>query len=360
MDMEQQQKTALIIGINGQDGSLMCDILLSKNYIVHGIIRRASNFNTGHLTHVLDKIHLHYGDVTDCMNIFSIISETKPSEIYNFAAQSHVKVSSELENYTFQVNTLGILNILQSVKKLGMGKTCKIYQASTSEIYGNTTNGDILLNEESLQSPCSIYGISKYAAQQVCNLYRDAYGMFVVNSLLFNHEGPRRGPTFVTQKIANHVAKLQHQLKYYDPHYVKDKPKSLKLGNLNARRDWGSAQLYCQVIHKTLQQDTPRNYVIATGETHSVREFTELSFKEIGIELKWIGKGLDEKGIDSRTSETLVEIDPRYFRDIDINCLIGDASKAKRELNWEYTMTFKDLVKEMVNAAKTRLDPTKY
>ena len=340
-------KIALITGITGQDGSLMCELLLSKGYTVHGIIRRASNFNTQRLVGVLDKIHLHYGDMTDCMNIFGIISKILPCEIYNFAAQSHVKVSSELESYTFQVNTLGILNILQVVKSLGLTKTCKVYQASTSEIFGNTTNGDIILNEDSLQSPCSIYGISKYASQQICNMYRDAYGMFVVNSLLFNHEGPSRGPTFVTQKISNHVAYLSSKL-------PKSEKSVLKLGNLESKRDWGSAKEYCNAIYKMMQQETPTNYVIATGETHSVKEFVEIAFEEIDIKIKWEGSGLNEKGIDSDTGEILVKVDEKYFRDIDINCLIGDATKAKRELQWENTMSFKDLVRDMVRCAQTR------
>ena len=348
------QKTALIIGINGQDGSLMCDILLSKGYNVHGIIRRASNFNTQRLGHVLNRITLHYGDVTDAMNIFEVISKILPKEIYNFAAQSHVKVSSELENYTFQVNTLGILNILQCVRKLNLTKICKVYQASTSEIVGNTTNGDILLNEESLQSPCSIYGISKHASQQICNMYRDAYGMFVVNSLLFNHEGPRRGHTFVTQKISDYVALFSKTNTCKNPGVTFPEP--LQLGDLSSRRDWGSARLYCHAIFKMMQQEKPQNYVIATGETHSVREFVEVAFKHTGIDIEWINSGLSEKGVEKSTKRVLVEVNEKYFRDIDIKCLIGDASKAKRELDWEYTMSFKDLVVEMVNAASCRLD----
>jgi GDPmannose 4,6-dehydratase len=343
---KQNKKIALITGIGGQDGSLLAELLLEKGYIVHGIIRRSATFNTQNIDHIFDKLHLHHGDITDTMNVFNIISKVRPCEIYNLCAMSHVKVSHDIENYTFQTNTLGVLNILQSVKNLGMEKTCRIYQASTSEIYGNITDGSFKLNEDSPQNPCSVYAISKYAAQQLCNMYRDAYGMFVVNSLLFNHEGPRRGHTFVTQKIANYVAK-----------YNKDKPTvPLQLGNLNAFRDWGSAKLYMKAVHLMLQQEKPDNYVIATGETHSVREFVELAFKEIGIDVEWVGTGVDEVGVNKNNKDQiLVQVNPKYYRDIDIECLIGDASKAKRELGWSYDLEFRDLVKEMVVAAINRI-----
>ena len=339
------KKVALVVGITGMDGSILAELLLEKGYIVHGIIRRSATFNTQNIDHMFDKLHLHHGDLTDAMNIYNIIAKVKPCEIYNLAAMSHVKVSHDIENYTFQTNTLGVLNILQSVKNLGMEKTCKIYQASTSEIFGNITDGSFKLNEDSPQNPCSVYAISKYAAQQLCNMYRDAYGMFVVNSLLFNHEGPRRGHTFVTQKIADYVAK----------YVVSEDLRPLQLGNLNARRDWGSAKYYMEAVYLMLQQDKPENFVIATGETHSVREFVELAFNEIGIEVEWRGQGVDEVGIKKGTSEILVQVNPKYYRDIDIECLIGDASKAKRILGWTYELEFKDLVKEMVLAAKERL-----
>lgn len=339
------KKVALVVGITGMDGSILAELLLEKGYIVHGIIRRSATFNTQNIDHMFDKLHLHHGDLTDAMNIYNIIAKVKPCEIYNLAAMSHVKVSHDIENYTFQTNTLGVLNILQSVKNLGMEKTCKIYQASTSEIFGNITDGSFKLNEDSPQNPCSVYAISKYAAQQLCNMYRDAYGMFVVNSLLFNHEGPRRGHTFVTQKIADYVAK----------YVVSEDLRPLHLGNLNARRDWGSAKYYMEAVYLMLQQDKPENFVIATGETHSVREFVELAFNEIGIEVEWRGQGVDEVGIKKGTSEILVQVNPKYYRDIDIECLIGDASKAKRILGWTYELEFKDLVKEMVLAAKERL-----
>lgn len=337
-------KTALITGITGQDGSYLAELLLSKGYIVHGIIRRSATFNTQNIDHIFDKLHLHHGDLTDAMNIHNIIAKVKPDEIYNLAAMSHVKVSHDLENYTFQVNTLGILNILQSVRNLNMENTCKIYHASTSEMYGNQTDGQCLLNETSPMNPVSIYGISKKAAQDLCNMYRDAYGMFIVSSVIFNHEGPRRGHTFVTQKIADYVAK-----------YARSKHKfPLQLGNLNARRDWGSAKVYMEAVYLMLQQEKPDNFVIATGETHSVREFVELAFKEIGIDIVWKGNGINEVGVKMGTDEVLVQVNPKYYRDIDIECLIGDASKAKKVLGWSYDFTFKDLVKEMVDAAIKR------
>jgi GDPmannose 4,6-dehydratase len=343
-------KVALITGITGQDGSFLAELLLEKGYIVHGIIRRSATFNTQNIEHIFDKLHLHHGDITDTMNVFNIISKVRPCEIYNLCAMSHVKVSHDIENYTFQTNTLGILSILQSVKNLGMEKTCKIYQASTSEIFGNVTDGSVILNEESPQRPVSVYGISKMAAEHLCNMYRDAYGMFVVNSLLFNHESPRRGGTFVTQKIARYVGKANFS-------------KPLQLGNLDATRDWGHSRDYVYGIWLMLQKDKPDNYVLATGETHSVREFVELAFEEIGIKIEWAGpltktsldgkvSGINEVGINSLTGETLVQVNKKYYRDIDIECLIGDASKAKRELGWEPKITFKGLVSEMVRSAK--------
>lgn len=340
----QNMKVALITGITGQDGSWLAELLLSKGYTVHGIIRRSATFNTQNIDHIFDKLHLHHGDLTDAMNIHNVISRVQPDEIYNLGAMSHVKVSHDLENYTFQTNTIGVLNILQSVRTLGMEKSCKIYNASTSEMYGNQTTGDTFLNESSPMHPVSIYGISKKAAQELCNMYRDAYGMFVVSSVLFNHEGSRRGHTFVTQKIANYVAKVSVS-KCLGP---------LQLGNLNARRDWGSAKVYMEAVYLMLQQEKPEDFVIATGETHSVREFVELAFKEIGKEIEWTGHGVNEVGVAKGTEQVLVQVNQRYYRDIDIECLIGDASKAKGLLGWSYDLTFKDLVNEMVVAAIDR------
>lgn len=341
---KQNQKVALITGITGQSGSFLAELLLEKGYIVHGIIRRSATFNTQNINHIFDKLHLHHGDITDTMNVFNIISKVRPCEIYNLCAMSHVKVSHDLENYTFQTNTLGILSILQSVKNLGMEKTCKIYQASTSEIFGNITDGSFKLNEDSPQNPCSVYAISKYAAQQLCNMYRDAYGMFVVNSLLFNHESPRRGGTFVTQKITNYVGR----------YYKNNQIKPLELGNLNAKRDWSHAKDMCYGIWLMLQQETPKNYVLSNDTTHSVREFVELAFKEIGIQIEWKNTGIDEIGINYLTGETLVKVNPKYYRDIDIECLIGDSSRARNELKWLPKYSFEDLVKEMVRSAIDR------
>lgn len=335
-------KVALITGIGGQDGSTMAELLLELGYEVHGIIRRASNFNTQRIEHIFDKITLHYGDLTDAGNIFSIINRVQPDEIYNFAAQSHVKVSCELENYTFQVNTMGLLNILQAVKQLGLDKKTKIYQANTSEQYGNVTDGTTLLTEKSPMLPVSPYGISKLASYHLANYYRDAFGMFVVSSVLLNHEGERRGHTFVTQKIAQHVGK------YYKN---SGKVKTLRLGNLNAKRDWGYAKDYMLGVYLMMQHTKPDNYLLATGEEHSVREFVELAFNEIDINISWKGEGESEIGYNSKTGETLVEVDQRYYRPIDIEHLIGDYSKAKQVLNWEPKTTFKQLVKLMVVAA---------
>lgn len=332
-------KVALITGITGQDGSYMAELLLSNGYEVHGLIRRSSSFNTGRIDHIRDQITLHYGDLTDSMNLVTIISKILPTEIYNFAAQSHVKVSAELERYTIETNTLGILSILQAVKLLGLEKTTKIYQAGTSEEFGNQTDGKTLLNETSPKIPVSIYGVSKLAAEHICNIYRDAYGMFVVCSTLFNHEECRRGPTFVTQKVATWVAR-----------WKSGKEKTpLQIGNLDSIRDWGSAKDYVEGIYLMMQRETPQNYILATGECHSVREFIELAFKEVGVEIFWDGKGLEEKGKCKKSGEVLVEVNKKYFRDLELDVLIGDASKAKRELGWEPKTTFGELVSRMVS-----------
>jgi len=339
--MESNKKVALIFGIGGQDGSFLAELLLEKGYIVHGMIRRSATFNTQNIDHIFDKLHLHHGDLTDAMNVFNIISKVRPCEIYNLAAMSHVAVSAEIENYTFQTNTIGTLSILQSVKNLGMEKTCKIYQASTSEIFGNVTDGSFKLNEDSPQNPCSVYAISKYASQQLCNMYRDAHGMFVVNSLLFNHDSPRRGGTFVTKKITDYVGK----------YYKNNSIEPLNLGNLNASRDFSHAKDMCYGIWLMLQQEKPKNFVLANGTTHSVKEFVELSFKEIGVNIAWRDKGTNEVGINKETGDIIIKVNPKYFRDIDIECLIGDSSRARKELGWSPKYTFEDLVKEMVQSS---------
>jgi GDPmannose 4,6-dehydratase len=337
--MNEYDKVWLITGITGQDGSWFAEYLLDMGYSnVHGIIRRSSTLNTSNIDHMFDKLKLYHGDLTDSTNILSIVSKVKPDYIVNFAAQSHVKVGHDLESYTMMTNTMGILYILQSVRELGL-RNCKIYHASTSEMYGNQTDGNTLLSETSPMHPVSIYGISKLAAQNICNMYRDAHNMFVVSSVLFNHEGTRRGRTFVTRKIVDFVNQYKkNQVTHH-----------LCLGNLDARRDWGDAKDYMRAIYLMMMQEKPQNFVIATGETHSVREFVELSFQAIGIEIEWHGKGVDEVGIDKESKKTLVAVNPKYYREIDIECLIGDASKAKKELNWEHRVCFKDLVYDMVS-----------
>jgi GDPmannose 4,6-dehydratase len=333
----------LIFGICGQDGSYFADFLLNKGYSnIHGVIRRAATFNTSNIDHVFDKLKLHYGDLTDSLNIYQLINTIKPDYIVNFAAQSHVKVSHSLPQYTIQVNTLGVLNILEAVRQQNLN--CKIYQASTSEMFGNTTDGSHLLNESSSMNPVSIYGISKLASQHLCNMYRDAYNMFIVASILNNHESPRRGHTFVTQKISNYVGK----------YIKKGMSNPLELGNLNARRDWGDARDYVECIYLMLKEEKPCNYVIATGETHSVREFVEIAFKQINIEIVWSGSGLTEIGKNAINNDILIVINPKYYRDIDIECLIGDSSLAKKHLQWYPKTSFLQLVKDMVNSSIER------
>lgn len=336
-------KVALITGINGQDGSFLADLLLEKGYEVHGIVRRASNFNTQRLEHIFNRIKLHYGDVTDMGNIVSIISQVKPDEIYNLAAMSHVKVSFEVENYTFQTNTLGVLNILQAVRILGLDKTTKVYHASTSEMYGNVTDGELFLNENSPMIPVSPYGIAKLAAHHLCNYYRDAYNMFIVSSVLLNHESERRGSTFVTKKITDYVGNYYNTSGQLSP---------LQIGNLDAKRDWGYAKDYVEGIWMMMQHSKPDNYVLATGETHTVREFIELSFLEIGIEVEWVGAGDYEYGVDKSNGKKIVEVNEKYYRPIDIEALIGDYSKARDTIGWSPKTSFKDLVKLMVENSK--------
>lgn len=350
--VESKPKTAFITGINGQDGSFLAELLLEKGYDVHGMIRRSSDFNTRRIDHLFGKLTLHYGDVSDMGNVFSILSKVRPDEIYNFAAMSHVKVSFEMENYTFQANTLGIINILQSVRLLGL--ECKVYQASTSEMYGNTTDGTLYLNEESAMNPVSPYGISKLAAHHICNYYRDAYGMFIVSSILLNHESERRGPTFVTKKITDYVASYYHFTKSqscFAGWFRRHSLQPLQLGNLDARRDWGYAKDYVKGIWMMMQHDKPDNYVLASEETHSVREFVELAFQEIGISIEWQGErgSTNEFGVDPKNGNILVRVHPKYFRPIDIETLIGDSSKAFQQLGWESQTSFEELVHLMVS-----------
>jgi GDPmannose 4,6-dehydratase len=340
-------KIALITGINGQDGSYLAEFLVKKNYEVHGIIRRSSSFNTSRIEHLYieelledlkskRKINLHYGDMTDSTNLIRLIQKIKPSEIYNLAAQSHVKVSFDLPEYTTETDALGTLRILEAVRITGLEKTCKIYQASTSELYGRVQ--EIPQNEHTPFYPRSPYGVAKLYAYWITKNYREAYGIFAVNGILFNHESERRGETFVTRKISLAAARINKGIQ-----------KRLYLGNLDSKRDWGYAKDYVKSMWLMLQHSKPDDFVIASGEQHSVREFVELAFKTISIKIKWIGNGVNEKGVNEKTGETLIEIDPKYYRPTEVDALLGDPSKAKKELGWNPKETsFEKLVEIMV------------
>ncbi|MBQ2831605.1 GDP-mannose 4,6-dehydratase [Methanobrevibacter sp.] len=342
-------KKALITGITGQDGSYLAEFLLNKNYEVHGILRRSSSFNTGRIEHLYMEdlvedmhkarnFHLHYGDITDSTNVISLIQEIRPDEIYNLAAQSHVKVSFETPEYTAQVDAVGTLRILEAVRLLSLENKTKIYQASTSELYGLVQ--EIPQNENTPFYPRSPYGVAKLYGFWITKNYREAYDIFASNGILFNHESPRRGETFVTRKITLAVARIKL-----------GKQKKLYLGNLNAKRDWGHAKDYVECMWLILQNDNPDDFVIATGEMHTVREFCELAFKEVGINIRWEGEGIDEKGIDVETGNVLVEVDPKYFRPAEVDQLLGDPTKAMEILGWNPTQTsFETLVKEMVKS----------
>lgn len=336
-------KKALITGITGQDGSYLAELLLEKGYEVHGIIRRASSFNTERIDHIYQDPHeskkrlfLHYGDLTDSTNLIRIIKEVEPDELYNLAAQSHVKVSFETPEYTGNSDALGTLRILEAIRLLGLEKKTKFYQASTSEMFGATPPPQ---NEATPFYPRSPYGAAKVYAYWITKNYREAYGMFSVSGILFNHESPRRGETFVTKKITRAAARIKLGLQ-----------EKIYLGNLSAKRDWGHAKDYVEAMYLMLQQETPNDYVIATGEQYSVREFCEAVFRELSIELSWKGSGLEEKGFDTKTGKVLIEVDPRYFRPTEVESLLGDPSKAKKELDWKAKITFRELVKEMVTA----------
>ena len=338
-------KKALITGITGQDGSYLAEFLLNKGYEVHGILRRSSSFNTGRIEHLyIDEFiedmhnnknfHLHYGDITDSTNMISLIQEIKPDEIYNLAAQSHVKVSFDIPEYTANVDALGTLRILEAVHLLGLDT--KIYQASTSELYGLVQ--EVPQSETTPFYPRSPYGVAKLYGFWITKNYREAYNIFASNGILFNHESPRRGETFVTRKISLAAARIKI-----------GKQKKLYLGNLNAKRDWGHAKDYIECMWLILQHDEPDDFVIATGEMHTVREFCDLAFEEVGINLRWEGEGINEKGIDNETGNVLIEVDPKYFRPTEVDQLLGDPTKSINKLGWNPTKTpFKKLVKEMV------------
>ncbi|MGM9831643.1 MAG: GDP-mannose 4,6-dehydratase [Paludibacteraceae bacterium] len=339
-------KVALITGITGQDGSYLAEFLLEKGYEVHGILRRASTFNTGRIEHLylqewvrdMQKkraVNLHYGDMTDSSSLIRIIQEIQPDEIYNLAAQSHVKVSFDVPEYTAEADALGTLRLLEAVRMLGLEKKTRIYQASTSELFGKVQ--EIPQKETTPFYPRSPYGVAKQYGFWITKNYREAYGMFAVNGILFNHESERRGENFVTRKITLAVAAIKKGLQ-----------DCLYLGNLSARRDWGYAKDYVECMWLILQQDTPEDFVIATGEMHTVREFCTLAFRYAGINLHWEGEGVDERGIDEE-GRVLVKVDPRFFRPTEVEQLLGDPTKAKTRLGWNPTKTsFEQLVRLMV------------
>jgi GDPmannose 4,6-dehydratase len=326
-------KKAFITGITGQDGSYLAELLLDKGYEVHGIIRRSSSFNTKRIDHIFDKLILNYGDVTDPSNIHNLLKKIKPDEIYNLAAQSHVKVSFEIPDYTGQVDALGTLRILEAMRDLDIDS--KFYQASTSELYGKVQ--EIPQNEETPFYPRSPYGVAKLYAYWIIRNYREAYGIFACNGILFNHESPRRGGNFVTKKITAAVADIK-----------KGKLDCLYLGNLNAERDWGYAPEYVEGMWTMLQHSIPEDYVFATGIKHSVREFVEFAFKFTGINIKWEGEGINEIGINPENKKVLVRVDPKYFRPTEVELLLGDATKAKNVLGWEPKTTLQELVTLMM------------
>lgn len=332
------RKKALIVGITGQDGTYLSELLLQKGYEVHGVKRRASLIsNTARIDHLYGNphFHLHYGDVTDAVNMFHLINDIRPDEVYNLAAQSHVHVSFELPEYTGRVDAMGVLHILEAIRSAGLSDKTKFYQASTSELYGKVQ--EIPQKETTPFYPRSPYAVAKLYGFWITKNYREAYGIFAVNGILFNHESPIRGETFVTRKITRAVARIKKGLQ-----------DNLHLGNLDSKRDWGHARDYVEAMWLMLQQDKPEDFVIATGEVHSVREFVERAFKEVDIDIQWVGSGLEERGIDAATGKTLVIVDPHYFRPAEVEFLLGDPTKAKQELGWEPRVTFENLVKEMM------------
>jgi GDPmannose 4,6-dehydratase len=325
---------ALISGITGQDGSYLAELLLKKGYEVHGIIRRTSSFNTGRIDHIFDQIHLHYGDLTDSLNIVSIIKEVEPDEIYNLGAQSHVKVSFEEPEYTAQTDALGTLRVLEAVRLLGMTDRVRIYQASTSELYGLVQ--ETPQKETTPFYPRSPYGVAKLYGYWIIKNYRESYGMHASSGILFNHESPRRGETFVTRKITRGLSRISTGLQ-----------ECLYLGNLNSRRDWGHAEDYVEAMWLMLQQEKPDDYVIATGKEYSVKNFVEASAEYFGMKIEWQGEGLDEVGIDRFTKKVVIRVSDKYFRPAEVETLWGDPTKAKEVLGWKPKHTFDSLVEDM-------------
>ncbi len=337
-------KKALITGVTGQDGSYLAELLLKKGYEVHGLKRRVSSFNTARIDHLYEDFHkedarffLHYGDMTDSSNLIRLVGEIQPDEIYNLAAQSHVKVSWDCPEFTADTDALGALRLLEAIRINHLEKKTKFYQASTSELYGLIQ--DPVQSEKTPFYPRSPYGVAKLYAYWITVNYRESFGIFASNGILFNHESPRRGETFVTRKITMAASRIKLGLQ-----------EKLYLGNLNAKRDWGHAEDYVEGMWRILQADKPSDYVLATGTTTSIRDFVTMAFKELDIDIEWQGQGIDEKGIDKKTKKVVVEVDPRYFRPAEVELLLGDASKAKKELGWEAKRDLKTLCKEMVEA----------
>jgi GDPmannose 4,6-dehydratase len=337
-------KCAFVTGITGQDGAYLAEFLLGKGYVVHGLKRRASSFNTARVDHLYKDPHekdvrffMHYGDLTDATNLIRIIQEIQPDEIYNLAAQSHVKVSFETPEYTANADALGTLRLLEAIRILKLADRCRFYQASTSELYGKVR--EVPQTETTPFYPRSPYAVAKLYAYWITVNYREAYGLYACNGILFNHESPIRGETFVTRKITRALARIKTGLQ-----------KVLYIGNLDARRDWGHARDYVEMQWLMLQQDQPEDYVIATGEQYSVRDFIEAAARQLGLGIRWEGEGIDEKGIDPETGQVMVAIDSKYFRPTEVQELLGDASKARRKLGWKPRCSFQELVAEMVTA----------
>jgi GDPmannose 4,6-dehydratase len=347
-------KKALITGVTGQDGAYLAELLLEKGYEVHGVKRRTSLFNTDRIDHLYKDLHekdvrffLHYGDLTDSTNMIRIVQEVQPDEIYNLAAQSHVKVSFETPEYTANSDALGTLRILEAIRILKLEKTCRFYQASTSELYGKVQ--EVPQSETTPFYPRSPYGVAKLYAFWIVKNYREAYGMFACNGILFNHESPLRGETFVTRKITRAACRVSLGLQ-----------KKLFLGNIDAKRDWGHAKDYVEGMWRMLQHDIADDFVLATGETVSVRDFVNMAFLEVGIEIEWSGTGVDEKGANKETGENIVEVDPKYFRPTEVELLVGDPSKANKELGWKHTHDLQSLVKDMMKADLALFRKDKY
>jgi GDPmannose 4,6-dehydratase len=342
LEVEMTNKVALITGVTGQDGAYLAELLLEKGYVVHGVKRRSSSFNTGRVDHLYEDPHhpdprfvLHYGDMTDSTNLIRIVQETQPDEIYNLAAQSHVQVSFETAEYTANADAVGPLRLLEAIRLLGLGGKTRFYQASTSELYGKVQ--EVPQTEKTPFYPRSPYAAAKLYGYWITVNYREAYGIHASNGILFNHESPLRGETFVTRKITRGVAAIHLGLQ--------DK---IFLGNLDAKRDWGHAKEYVRGMWAIVQQDKPDDYVLATGETHSVRSFVEKAFRRTGVELEWRGRGVEERGHDAETGKVRVEVDARYFRPTEVDLLIGDPAKAREKLGWRHETSIDELVAEMV------------